>query len=678
VAGLTARVCGMVLGFGALVGPVPMAAQAMEPPSLQVEERSAEGKRAAQDLPLSSLVPFLAQPPLLCGGAAAAMVERFWGKRGVYAQEYQDLVNPDDGGIRYAALAEELRGRGWMVRVLRGVPEAASPLVDGGAPVIALLEFDPGRFHYVVLVGWSPDEVRFHDPAVGPNLSMEREEFLRRWSTSGYRGIVVLPTAGTIPSHPLVAGTIPSHPLGTGVQGETGNGDSLGLLQASRQAFDEGRYGSASALAETAAERDPRDQRAWRLLAASLYMQGRPLGALSSWNRARMPRVDLIQVHGASTVSHRSILGRIGLAHQEVLTPEGLQLAARRTALIPTVARARADYRPNADGSVEVHVHLFEEIPTWNAWTGVAGMLLQGLSGRRVRLHAPGLFGEGELIAVEGTLREARPGVGIQFSTPSTPLPGIATAGGAWGREVYAAGEPASSPSQRGQDSEEWTRVSLSLEEWVRPDTRAKATLLLERWQDRGRFLGLGASTFTFLSGSLAGLRMEGAGWVGAARQEGFAFGNTEVRWRGSEVPHGRIRVEVRSGVALASRHAPRALWPGAGTGAVRPYLLRAHPLTQGGAVREGDLGRGLWYGGGEVAGPNWRTGPIRLEPVGFVDLGRLWKTEGEERLRVDLGASARLRLMGTEGWLELSVARSLNDDASAVSLSWRETWWPR
>jgi hypothetical protein len=391
-----------------------------------------------------------------------------------------------------------------------------------------------------------------------------------------------------------------------------------------------------------------------------------------------MPRVDLIQIHGASTVSHRSILGRIGVAHQEILTPASLELAARRTALIPTVARARADYLPNADGSVEVHVHLLEEAPSWNAWSGVAGMLLQGLGSRSARLQVPGLFGEGELMGVEGTYQEARPGVGLHFSTPSTPLPGVATVGGYWGREVYAAGEQATPHSRQGQDSEEWTRVSLSLEEWVRPDTRAKATLLLERWQDRGRFFGLGASTFTFLSGSLAGLRMEGAGWVGAARQEGFAFGNTEVRWRRSEVPHGRIRVEVRSGVALASGHAPRALWPGAGAGWVRPYLLRAHPLTQGGAVRGGDLGRGLWYGGGEVAGPSWRTGPIRLEPVGFVDLGRLWKTEGEERLRVDLGASARLRLMGTEGWLELSVARSLNDDASAVSLSWRETWWPR
>lgn len=668
MAGLTARFGGMVLGIVASLGPVSVAAQTADPPSLPCQERSVEGERPAEDRPLSDLVPFLAQPPLLCGGAAAAMVERFWGRRGVYAQDYRDLVNRGDGGIRYAALLEGIGARGWTVRALREAPEVASNLVEGGVPVIALLEFDPGRLHYVVLVAWSPDEVSFHDPAVGPNFSMEREEFLGRWKGSGYRGILVLPSPSTIPSRPLE----------TDSPGETGNDEILGLLQASRQAFNEGRYGSASALAETAAEMDPGDDRAWRLMAASLYLQGRPRQALSSWNRASMPRVDLIQVHGATTVSHHSILGRIGLAHQQILTPEGLQLATRRMALIPTVARARVDFQPNADGSVELHVHLLEKNRSWNAWTGVAGMLLEGLSGRRLRLDVPGLFGEGELVSLEGTFREARPSVGVQFSTPSSPLPGVATVEGYWGREVYAAGDQAIPPSRQGRDSEEWTRVRLSLEEWIRPGTRAEATLLLDRWQDRGRFFGLGASTFTFLSGSRAGMRMEGMGWAGVGNGKGFAFVDKEVRWRSSGVPHGRTRAEVRSGVALASRHAPRALWPGAGAGVVRPYLLRAHPLTQDGAVRESLLGRGLWYGGGELSGPNWRTGPIRLEPTGFVDLGRLWKTEGEERLRVDLGVSARLRLMGTEGWLEISVAHGLTDDAFALSLSWREPWWPR
>ena len=49
-------------------------------------------------------VPFVAQGPLLCGGAAAAMVERFWGARGVYGEDYQDLVREAEGGIRTSEL----------------------------------------------------------------------------------------------------------------------------------------------------------------------------------------------------------------------------------------------------------------------------------------------------------------------------------------------------------------------------------------------------------------------------------------------------------------------------------------------------------------------------------------------------------------------------------------------
>lgn len=43
-------------------------------------------------------VPFVAQGPLLCGGAAAAMVERFWGVRGVYGEDFRHLVREDEGG----------------------------------------------------------------------------------------------------------------------------------------------------------------------------------------------------------------------------------------------------------------------------------------------------------------------------------------------------------------------------------------------------------------------------------------------------------------------------------------------------------------------------------------------------------------------------------------------------
>jgi hypothetical protein len=84
------------LGFGWIDSPE---VQVHAPGILQA---AAVGVRPpAMDAPASAVhVPFVAQGPLLCGGAAAAMVERFWGARGVYGEDYQHLVRADEGGIR--------------------------------------------------------------------------------------------------------------------------------------------------------------------------------------------------------------------------------------------------------------------------------------------------------------------------------------------------------------------------------------------------------------------------------------------------------------------------------------------------------------------------------------------------------------------------------------------------
>ena len=72
----------------------------------------------AQPLPAASTgppaalqVPYLPQSVLLCGGAAVAMVERWWGRRGVYAQDFADLVRPAEGGILTTDLVPATRRR---------------------------------------------------------------------------------------------------------------------------------------------------------------------------------------------------------------------------------------------------------------------------------------------------------------------------------------------------------------------------------------------------------------------------------------------------------------------------------------------------------------------------------------------------------------------------------------
>ena len=79
----------------------------------------------ARSQPLTILdVPFVAQTELLCGGAAAAMVMRYWGERGIDAEAFQPLVDARAGGIRTDALATALRMRNWNAIELQGSAEA--------------------------------------------------------------------------------------------------------------------------------------------------------------------------------------------------------------------------------------------------------------------------------------------------------------------------------------------------------------------------------------------------------------------------------------------------------------------------------------------------------------------------------------------------------------------------
>src|SRR3954470_19044423 len=65
-------------------------------------------------------VPYLPQTDALCGGAAAAMVFRYWGDAHADAQEFASLVDRRAGGIADRALVDAVRRRGWRGVALDG------------------------------------------------------------------------------------------------------------------------------------------------------------------------------------------------------------------------------------------------------------------------------------------------------------------------------------------------------------------------------------------------------------------------------------------------------------------------------------------------------------------------------------------------------------------------------
>src|SRR5215475_3611957 len=98
-------------------------------------------------------VPYVRQTKILCGGAAAAMVFRYWGDAQADANQFAPLLDRAAGGLATGVLAKAIEDRDWRVVRFTGSIESVADLLRDGRPVIVLLKEWDGRFHYVVVVG---------------------------------------------------------------------------------------------------------------------------------------------------------------------------------------------------------------------------------------------------------------------------------------------------------------------------------------------------------------------------------------------------------------------------------------------------------------------------------------------------------------------------------------------
>src|SRR4029079_2413139 len=138
-------------------------------------------------------VPFLPQTEDLCGGAAAAMVMRYWGDADAYPDAFSPLVDHSAGGILTTALAADLERRGWTAGAGPGDTTELAKELGRGRPIVALIEDRPGRYHYVVVVDRSNGRVVVHDPARGPSRTLDGAHFDTAWARSGRWMMILLP-----------------------------------------------------------------------------------------------------------------------------------------------------------------------------------------------------------------------------------------------------------------------------------------------------------------------------------------------------------------------------------------------------------------------------------------------------------------------------------------------------
>src|SRR6266480_1328792 len=97
-------------------------------------------------------VPYLPQTESLCGGAAVAMVYRYWGDVHAGVKQFAPLVDRRAGGIADAVLVDAVRQRGWKAVRFEGSVERVQAHLAARQPVIVLLADRRGRYHYVVVI----------------------------------------------------------------------------------------------------------------------------------------------------------------------------------------------------------------------------------------------------------------------------------------------------------------------------------------------------------------------------------------------------------------------------------------------------------------------------------------------------------------------------------------------
>lgn len=640
-------------------------------------------------------VPYVPQSEALCGGAALAMVQRYWGKPRVLAEDFTDLVDPGGAGIGTGTLRQAAAIDGWTAIAFVGSPSGLHDHLAAGRPVIALLRVR-SSFHYVVLVGQADGRVVFHDPAVGPFREVPEEEFLSAWGPTDRWALLVLPpTPGRerrVPEPDAGAVARPGPPDRCTARVDAGvllarRGDVSGaereflaaqllcpesaapLRERSGLRFLAEDWSGAASLAESALDLDPNDTHAWRLLAGSRFLAGDEEGAVAAWNHLSEPRIDLTRIQGLDRIRYSAVAAQLRLPPGRLLTPGALRQARRRLAEVPARSESRLSLKPGAEGVAQVDVALLERPPVFGGARDVGSAGLRALVSRELAVDVASPTGNGELWSARWRWWENRPSVSLELAVPAAGgRPGVWRLTGLRDRQAYSlAATPA--PVSR----EERRRSSLSFSDWVGPDIRAGIGVALDEWIDRGAHVSLESSVETRWARDRMALGAKLARWVHLDGGAPFGAGGLSARWSSSGMER-RDAWQGDLGISAATSGAPLALWSGAGTGHGRTPLLRAHPLLDGGVVQGAMFGRTLLHGTVERQAWRWTVGPVQLGEALFLDGARAWGTgrPGGSRWQLDGGGGLRLRGLGQSGQFRIDVARGLVDGKFAASVAWQ------
>lgn len=624
------------------------------------------GPLAAQPAPLPILdVPFISQSEALCGGAAAAMVLRYWGERGLTAESFAHLVDRSAAGIRTDALVRDLMTRGWTAIALDGTDAAVDAELQRGRPVLTLIEDRPGRYHYIVIVATTRDAVVFHDPARAPLRVVSRVEFSRRWQAAGRWMAVVVPGERTPETRPVV-NEAPPGPKGTCEQviatgiSEAQAGDlsaaerslttalACGGAAAMRELAGvrvlQQRWADVEALSATATALDPEEPYGWRLLGTSRFVQNNRTGALRAWNEVDEPKLDLLSVGGLGRTRQRVVENLVGARAGSVVTPDILTRSERRLRDLPAAASAAIDLVPRPGGLAELRATVNERplLPA-DAWS-YAAIGAVAASRRELAISTGSLTGGGERLRAEWRFWPGRPRVGVSFDSPA-PWGGVWSVGAFDERERFT-GELAAAERSAG---------FIGWANWVTTTIKLSLETGVEDWNQIGTLSRSRSDVRLLTRGSLVDLRGDAELWAGS---ETFSRASASITLVSSRARRGFVAIG-RAGAGTGSANLPPLTWFAGDTGQTRDTLLRAHPLVDDGRLTIEQMGRRLVNASFESQ-RWWSAGLVQVAAAAFVDTARVGGRPGiEPRGDVDAGIGLRVALPGA-GILRADVATGL------------------
>lgn len=643
-------------------------------------------------------VPYLPQTEALCGGAAAAMVFRFYGDAHADAQAFAPLVDRRAGGIAGGELARAIEARGWRTARAGRSREALASRVNAGQPVIVLLPDRGALYHYVVVVAAGEDQFLVHDPSWGPSRAIAAPEFERQWRAADFWSLVILPpppataTAGPRPVEPApVAEPPPSNDpcdarLGRALEQIRASGldraDAiLGEVRAAcPQAagplrelagvrFAQRRWSDAVSLARDALRRDPRDEYALDVLGSSLFMLDDGVGALRAWNQIGKPRVNRVRIDGLHHTRYQTIAEVMAIHPNMLLTAEAYDRARRRLGELPDRATSRLAVKPEADGFATVDVVVVELSALPHGAVEWAGAAARTAANREINVAVPGASGQGEVWSAGWRWWSHRPGVSAMFAAPRLrPLPGVWRVDASWQSDTYGGALDARIVESR-------THGGLTISDWLSGAVRYSISAGVDAWSGGRKAASLGGTLERVAFGDRLSLSIDATQWAPMTGGPAFRSAGARAIARSSANTRGWV-TRGAIGAERVSDAAPLTLWPGAGEGYVRAPLLRAHPLLSEGVLDltgAAAFGRTLTFGGVEVQ--RWMARPsiVRLGIAGFADIARASRqaAEGRTPVQVDLGAGLRIKIPGTPGVLRADVAHGLRDGANALTFGW-------